>query len=117
MGILERNGGLFTAYNHAICFRMHLMLARMHSICYYHDNKEVNKLFHKVLQNVRNLKDQIMLRLAQIEIFVGEKKYQKSFGKNHRNTRLVGAATTEYWGFAECYFLRISKTNRANPKH
>ena len=73
--MLERNGGRFTSDNHGICIQMYLLLARLHSVC-GHGTNEADQAFREVLENGKNLKDQIMLHQAKTGLSIGKKNYQ-----------------------------------------
>ena len=75
IGILERNGGRFTVDNHGISLLINLLLAKLHAVC---DRvlDESNKAFHDILENCKNLKDQIMLHKAEIGISISRNNHQ-----------------------------------------
>jgi len=76
-GILERNGGRFTADNHEICLRTYLLLAKLHSVCVRGSN-EIDKAFREIIENGKNLKDQIMLHQAEIGISIWQNDYPEA---------------------------------------
>jgi predicted ATPase len=89
VGILERNGGRFTADNHGVCLRTYLLSARLHSVCVRGTN-EIDKAFREILENGKNLKDQIMLHQAEIGISIWQNNYQEALKKVLSTLELLG---------------------------
>ena len=88
-GILERNGGRFTADNHVICLRTYLLLAKLHSVCVRGSN-EIDKAFREIIENGKNLKDQIMLHQAEIGVSIWQNHYPEALKNVLRTLELLG---------------------------
>ena len=78
--ILERNGVRFAADNHGTCVKIYLLLARLHAVCDNGDG-ETDKAFHEILEKGKNLKDQIMLHQAEIEISIRQKNNESALAQ------------------------------------
>ena len=75
--ILERNNLLFAADNHGLCVKIYLLLARLHVVC-DHGANDTSEALRRILENGKNLKDQIMLHQAEIGIAVGQKRNENA---------------------------------------
>jgi len=77
LGILERNERLFIGDTHGLCFRIYLLLARLHSVC-TRDTSVIEKSFHIMLERSKNLKDEVMLHQAEIGVLICQNNYQEA---------------------------------------
>jgi len=90
--ILESGEESFTAESHGIRIRAYILLARLNSI-YDRGTSETDKILHKIFNNSKNLKDQVLLHQAEIEILIWQKKYQDALQKVLSALELLGERT------------------------